>query len=361
MNKGSDWNIPSLWDDGDEIEAEDVGVLHARPDTFGKSPAPLIHNTKITDGACRLYAHMHWRYGQNKKLFEGRASMAEMLGVTPTTVSHRIQELEAADWIVVIERRKDDGIYRTPIYHVFETQADCRAFRKQYQPKVGEQMRDKPKAVRARKSRKSAGGSPTHKPAEESETNEGAVLTQVHTANHVNSSSHGYAHIHVNSSSHYTDSESYTDSDIPAGAGLAETVQPETFFDDIPGYLETRDAHGPVRNRQQKFKDEVARIWGCPVGSAENTYREQMLRGVATEGEWKKCNIPKTYASRYEPEELPRWERWELARGVQSEDKVLISRAAKVQSSIMAWIDAGKPDAKTDDVYDPMAQFEEMT
>lgn len=195
----------NLFDDAEQVIIEDAGLLHSKPDTFGKSPAPLIHDKNITDGACRLYAHMHWRYGRNQKNFEGRGSIAEFLGVSKTTITNRIKELEAADWIVVVERRKtgDASNFQTPFYHVFETQADARNFRKHFKPRSGQALRDKPEQV-VRKTRKGKGGNPKRK---------ATASTQVEPDTRVNSGSHGSPVTRVNSGSHYPDSVSYPDSE----------------------------------------------------------------------------------------------------------------------------------------------------
>lgn len=158
--------------------ATDQGKLHDSPQ-FGRVPEKLMHDVNLTDGAVRLFAHMVWRYGSNHKNFEGRSSMASYLGVSPTTITKRIQELEATDWIVTIEREVSSktGNYQTPFYHVFLSQAQARKFRTDFKVQTGETMRAKP-VITTRKSRKGVGGKPAHR---------------------VNSSSQG---IHVNSSSH---------------------------------------------------------------------------------------------------------------------------------------------------------------
>jgi hypothetical protein len=140
----------------------DLGILHRRSENFGKSPAPLIHDLTITDGAARLYAHMHWRYGSNRDNHERVSKMAQYMGVSEATICKRIQELEAKDWVVTIERdfNLKTGKYQTPYYHVFELQEDCKAFREQYQPKDGERIAPKPEGARDRKSRKGVGGNP---------------------------------------------------------------------------------------------------------------------------------------------------------------------------------------------------------
>lgn len=137
------------------------GKVHGA--TFGKVPPELMHDPAITDGAVRLYAHMHWRYGQNQSNFEGQVSMAKYLHVTPLTIAHRIDELESHDWVVVIYRGKNKttGNYTTPFYHVFTSTEECRLFRENYACDEGETLLPKP-AKMVRKSRKGVGGKPSH-------------------------------------------------------------------------------------------------------------------------------------------------------------------------------------------------------
>ena len=96
----------------------DKVILHIS-ETFGKVPEPLLHDATITDGAARLYAHMHWRGGQSGMSKEGVASMAKCLSVTDKTITNRIDELESHEWVVTIERDPGDqtGNFRTRIYH----------------------------------------------------------------------------------------------------------------------------------------------------------------------------------------------------------------------------------------------------
>lgn len=138
----------------------DKVILHIS-ETFGKVPEPLMHNPAITDGAMRLYAHMHWRAGQSGMSKEGIESMARYLDVTDKTISNRIDELEAHDWVVSVERNPggETGNFRTRIYHVFEKQQECCEFRLTYKTKDDERIIPKPE-VSARKSRKGVGGNP---------------------------------------------------------------------------------------------------------------------------------------------------------------------------------------------------------
>lgn len=122
-------------------------------------PIDLTHDLNLTDGAVRLYTHMKWRYGQNRCNFEGLKSMSAYLGVSETTISKRIKELEALDWVVVVEVRLG-GNYASPYYHVFTSQERAREFRKEFKPKDGQKLRDKPspESVQFRVSKKGKGG-----------------------------------------------------------------------------------------------------------------------------------------------------------------------------------------------------------
>lgn len=180
----------------------DAGELHKEKRSFARVPSAMIHDSRISSGALRCYAHMHWRYGQNHLNFEGRKSISTYLGVSETMVTRYLKELEAYGWIVVVIREPDQktGQRKTPYYHVFEKRKASDIFRKEYACKPGETLRAKSK-IEHRKLRSGKGGRPTHKEktpetvavqgkeAEESET-------QVYV--YANSSSHG----HVNSSSH---------------------------------------------------------------------------------------------------------------------------------------------------------------
>ena len=166
----------------------DSGELHTRSRDFAKIPAALLHDKRISPGAVRLYGHMHWRYGSNHKNWEGRQSMATYLGVSMTTISKWVKELEAYSWVVVVERDYNEktGNYQTPFYHVFETKRSASQFRRNYKPVETEKLRPLPR-VKARKSRAGIGGKPSHRTPEK--------------ADPVNSSLHGENGVHpVNSS-----------------------------------------------------------------------------------------------------------------------------------------------------------------
>lgn len=159
----------------------DQGTLHQRSTDYGKIPARLMHDQTVTDGAKVLYAHMHWRYGNNHKNFESLASMAKELGVSDQTIVNRIAELEAANWVVTIKRKSADGRkFLSNFYHVFEVQGAAKRWRNSFQKTETEELSTVPEA-RVRKSRRGKGGNPNNlKKAKSIPTQVGsAVPTQV--------------------------------------------------------------------------------------------------------------------------------------------------------------------------------------
>jgi hypothetical protein len=312
----------------------DQGTVHSPKPRFAKLPLKLLHDQSITDGAKVLYAHMRWRFGSNGKNFEGRSNMAKFLGVSSTTITNRIKELEAAGWIIVVERvtRNKGGNYQTPFYHVFERLKDSQLFREGYIPTASEVMREKP-TVEPRKSRRGKGGNPKFKTS----------TTQVDRVN----SDFPRAD---NSSSHYLDSVDLDSKDIPADADAT----PATTFDDLPPV----DWSQPM-SRQSRMVQAVYQVWGYPPDSWRNTCLEQMLRGVTTNDTYKIGNIPATYKQRFEPEELGDWHDWYMQSGVVTPDKVITESPGKIQTSIMQWIDAGKPKGKVKNT-NPLAGFQEV-
>lgn len=197
------------------------GAIHSREPWFAMTPIEIIHDKSLTDGAVRLFTHMLWRYGQNQSNFEKRGTMAEALNVSDTTITNRIKELEAAGWLVVVERgNPSEGNFTTPFYHLFMFKQDSAKFRTSYRTADNETVRPKPKS-KERKSRKGVGGNPKLHPPK------GSASTQVHPLPPVNSSSP----VPVNSSSHKLDTvylESIKDS-LPAGE-----VQPSTNSENKP-------------------------------------------------------------------------------------------------------------------------------
>jgi hypothetical protein len=189
----------------------DKTVLHAE-NTFGKLPEPLIHDPNITDGAARQYAHMHWRAGQSELSWEGQPKMANIFGLSRQTIANRINELAANDWLVVVARgglNPKTGHYQTNVYHVFELQSSCRAFRKMYVPSEGETVLEKP-APTERKSRKGKGGNPKLGKPDATHDHVNSSLQ----GDHVNSS----LHAPVNSGLHSLDSGDLDSSSMPNGA-----------------------------------------------------------------------------------------------------------------------------------------------
>lgn len=161
----------------------DQGYLHQRSDRFGKVPAEVMHDLALTDGAVRLYAHMHWRYGSNCDNHEGRSSMADYLGVSPTTISHRVAELVRADWVVVVPNYNDEG-RTTNIYHVFELQSDCRQWRVD-----NECPKPEAKPKKTRKTRQGKGGKPAHKVSKKTQVH-APIVSEPEFTTLVNLSSH---------------------------------------------------------------------------------------------------------------------------------------------------------------------------
>lgn len=142
----------------------DAGKLHKEPPKLACIPVALLHDKTITDGAKVLYAHMAWRYGRNRRNFEGQRSMAACLDVSEMTIHNRVLELERAHWVVTIFRAKssENGKYQTPFYHVFENQKRCQQFREEYKADEGQTIRPAGVGVKVRKNRKGKGGIPTH-------------------------------------------------------------------------------------------------------------------------------------------------------------------------------------------------------
>ena len=136
--------------------AETDGALHAHGETFGKVFDSLMHDLTLTDGAIRLYAHMHWRYGSNHRNFEGQRNIAEMLGVNDRTIRIRLSELEACGWVVSVPRYGKDGSRLSNFYHIFESTAEGLQWRT-------EQNIQPREIVDTRKARKGIGGLPTHR------------------------------------------------------------------------------------------------------------------------------------------------------------------------------------------------------
>jgi hypothetical protein len=128
------------------------GFTHYKKGTFGKSPIELLTDHEINDGAVRLYAYMHWRFGSNGRNFEGRESMAKAMGVSQGTITNRIAILEKHNWLVVVNRKG-----KSNFYHVFECQVDCVQWRKDHnEPKPKRKAQN-------RKTRKGKGGRPKTK------------------------------------------------------------------------------------------------------------------------------------------------------------------------------------------------------
>lgn len=173
----------------------DQGQLHRKSPIFGKVPEALMHDLTITDGAVRLYAHMHWRYGRNRQFFEKLETIANWMGISERAVRDRILELESADWVIVISRRNPKShTARVNKYHIFEDRQDARDFREAPPAdELDEYSTIRPKSeVDQRKGRAGHGGKPAHKAA--------STGTQVPLDNR-NSGSNGNGDVNRNSGS----------------------------------------------------------------------------------------------------------------------------------------------------------------
>jgi hypothetical protein len=146
-----------------DLKIVETGTVHRRRAPFGMVFEALLHDLTISDGAIRLYAHMHWRYGSNHQMFERIGTMADAMGVTDKVIKTRTAELAAAGWIAVIARRTPEGKVTSNFYQVFESPVDAADYRKTYKRVDGEYLLPAPKPT-PRKSRKGVGGAKYHKP-----------------------------------------------------------------------------------------------------------------------------------------------------------------------------------------------------
>jgi len=229
------------------MKQQEAGKTHSTKATFGKVFVDIMHNLNITDGAVRLYSHMHWRYGANQDNHEGQESMAKILGVTRKTIRSRIDELEAHDWVMTIYQKHDQKkTWQRCFYHVFESQDECRTFRQEYKPITGETVEDKPE-IKARKSRKGAG-------------NKAPINNRVNSASHdsrVNSTSHGT----VNSSSQDLDSVIQTQKEkdsAPTAAGDSTQIPKSEDTAPIKEPVPTTPDDNTITHRQ---KTDLIKAW----------------------------------------------------------------------------------------------------
>ena len=94
-------------------------------------PESLIRDLTAPDGIVRLYAVM------NSLATDGvctvrRRELAAIMGLATATVSRRLAQLLARDWIAFdgLEVDKDDKNVAWCPFRLFATQEDCRAWRK---------------------------------------------------------------------------------------------------------------------------------------------------------------------------------------------------------------------------------------
>lgn len=130
---------------------------------FAAVPRVVTHDTTISDGAHRLYTEIVGRTYGDESPDADRRELAVALGVTPTTITNRSDELEAKYWIIREPRFDDKNQRLSNVYHAFNDQLQCRAFREANYEAMG--IPKVPKAVQERKLRAGIGGSPAHKEA----------------------------------------------------------------------------------------------------------------------------------------------------------------------------------------------------
>lgn len=283
----------------------DAGELHKEKRSFARVPSAMIHDSRISSGALRCYAHMHWRYGQNHLNFEGRKSIATYLGVSETMVTRYLKELEAYGWIVVVVREPDakTGQRKTPYYHVFERRKASDIFRKEYACKSGETIRAKSK-IEHRKLRSGKGGRPTHKEktpeptgvlGKQSEEPETQVYVYANSSSHgdVNSSSHGSvvnssSPAQVNSSSHELDAvkSSYLDA-----KELKDPAPEKTGADEVLSHIQNQISEPeiavvPSKKPAEPTPKEIdawieAWIQNLPAPPLQNQYGRKVNRTSA--------------------------------------------------------------------------------
>lgn len=243
----------------------DQVFTHQRSKNFGKVPAEVMHDKTLTDGAVRLYAHMHWRGGKILESFEGLVSMADYLAVNEKTIRNRVKELEARDWVMVVMRDPDPktNVFKTHIYHIFEYQVDCRLFRKEYKPAAAETVRLK-SAVEERKPRKGAGGNPKLRATSTQEiASTGTQTPSTPTGTQVPEATgtqvpEGLPDTLRNSSSNYpyADSEVFIpekDSTAPSNAAVEQASS--SLRSELPSNDSTGDS--PVGEKQDVFEEFV--------------------------------------------------------------------------------------------------------
>lgn len=276
------------------------GAVHNREPWFAMTPIEIIHDKSLTDGAVRLFSHMLWRYGQNQSNFEKRQTMADALGVSDTTITNRIKELEAAGWLVVVERgNPSEGNFTTPFYHLFTFKQDSLKFRATYTPADNETVRSKSKN-KERKSRKGVGGNPKlHLP-------KATASTQVEPLERVNSSSP----VPVNSSSRNLDTvylDTIKDS-LPTGDA-------QSSADAIEQTTTPVDTTTPNKERPRDLMwDIIAKEWTLPpsrIGNMKKFFLAGFVEGKdkawnKKHAAWIKHNIDYPMS----PEELGGFVKW---------------------------------------------------
>ena len=93
----------------------DGGEVETDSRRFAQTPEALLLDTDVSDGAVRLWGILD-RVAQRDRIFPGRETLGERMGVSPATIDRRIMELRESGWCHVTRR----GRGRTNLYRIFD-------------------------------------------------------------------------------------------------------------------------------------------------------------------------------------------------------------------------------------------------
>jgi hypothetical protein len=139
---------------------EDTVEVHREEPKFGRARGELICDTRISDGAVRLYLYLQWRAGQKNTNRRARKTMAAELGISPQAIRTRAIELVYYGWLAIVERYTEDGDRTSNGYHVFDNRALSKMWRDGYKDTETEKLQPFPTNYEPRKSRAGIGGRP---------------------------------------------------------------------------------------------------------------------------------------------------------------------------------------------------------
>lgn len=81
--------------------------------TFAKVPFEIITDTRVSDGATRLYSYLAFRQGSKETCWPSVAKMAHDLGKHRKTIHVYLNELEQNGYIKRIARKQRSSVYST--------------------------------------------------------------------------------------------------------------------------------------------------------------------------------------------------------------------------------------------------------